>query len=295
MAIVLQQPVWPRPSLSRPFARTIQTSANPPKEHPIPILERFEQLVRRRTATQDPAWCYEQGEGFVRALGPSPSPFDNSLCWARTDEGNADAVIQAQVEHFRARGRAFMWKVYTQDEPHDLEARLLRAGFEVESRVSWAVFDTACPLPPASTRPGVELRRVESASELLAAMEVQEVVWKEDCQWLLHSLTEELRNQPELLRVFVGWAGAKPVCSSWLRIEEGTPFASLWGGSVHPDFRGQGLYRAMVAARAQEARQRGITYLHVEAGDMSRPILEHLGFQVLSRVAKCIYRPPGVR
>ncbi|WP_342375228.1 GNAT family N-acetyltransferase [Myxococcus stipitatus] len=250
--------------------------------------------MRRRTAPHDPAWRYEQGEGVVRALGPSPSPFDNSVCWADTDEGNADGVIQAQVEHFRALGRAFMWKVYDQDAPDDLEARLLRAGFQVESRVSLAVFDTACPLPPASTRGGVELRRVESASGLRAAMEVQEVVWKQDCQWLLQSLTEELRTQPELLRVFVGWAGEKPVCSSWLRIDEGTPFASLWGGSVHPDFRGQGLYRAMVAARAEEARQRGITYLHVEAGDMSRPILERLGFQVLSRVARCIYRPPGI-
>lgn len=173
------------------------------------ILERFEQLVRKRTSSLDPAWSIERGDGFLRAIGPSPSPFDNSLCWARTDAGNADEVIREQIEYFRKLGR----------------------------------------------------------------------------------VTEELKTRPDLLSVFVGWAGAQPVCSSWLRIEEGTPFASLWGGSVHPDFRGKGLYRAMVEARVQEARRRNIAYLYVEAGEMSRPILERLGFQALSKAAKCIYSP----
>ncbi|QQR48285.1 GNAT family N-acetyltransferase [Myxococcus xanthus] len=258
------------------------------------ILARFEKLVRRRAVSSDLAWRMESGEGFLRALGPSPSPFDNSLCWAHTDEENVEAVIAAQMAYFRSLGRAFMWKVYTQDSPSDLETRLLRAGFEVQAHVTLVVLDTARSQPATALPPGVEIRRVDDATGLAAAMKVQEVVWSQDCQWLHDALKEELRTQPDTLSIFVGWSEGRPVCSSWIRIEEGAPFASLWGGSVLPDFRGRGFYRAMVAARAEVARQRDIAHLYVEAGDMSRPILERLGFQALSQVAKCIYRPPGV-
>ena len=80
------------------------------------------------------------------------------------------------------------------------------------------------------------------------------------------------------------------MCSGWFRVEEGTPFGGPWGGSVHPDFRGQGLYRAMIQARAEDARARGLRYLLVEAGDMSRPILLRLGFRALADADKCISR-----
>ncbi|WP_338865446.1 GNAT family N-acetyltransferase [Myxococcus stipitatus] len=254
------------------------------------IWNRFEQQVRKRLTPIDASWRVEQVNGVIRALGPSPSPFDNSVCWARVDDTNADSVIRDQVSYFRDLGRAFMWKVYTGDAPADLEARLLRAGFEVQARVTLVILDTMRPLPAVRLPPEVELRRVEDPSGLVPAMDVQREVWKQDCQWLLDALTVEMKTQPDVLSVFVGWAGSRPVCSSWLRIEPGTSFASLWGGSVLADWRGRGLYRAMVDARAREARQRDVPYLFVEAGDMSRPILERIGFQVLSPVSKCVYR-----
>ncbi len=51
-----------------------------------------------------------------------------------------------------------------------------------------------------------------------------------------------------------------------------------------PDHQGRGVYRALVAARAAEARRRGVRYLTVDARETSRPILERLGFQPLATV-----------
>src|SRR4029079_14592326 len=55
------------------------------------------------------------------------------------------------------------------------------------------------------------------------------------------------------------------------------------GGGVsaagpRPAFGGQGLYRALVAARAREAARLGAQYLIVDALPTSRPILQRLGF-----------------
>ena len=45
---------------------------------------------------------------------------------------------------------------------------------------------------------------------------------------------------------------------------EGTDFASLWGGSTLTEYRGRGIYKALVARRADEAAERGFRYLQVE-------------------------------
>jgi GNAT superfamily N-acetyltransferase len=68
---------------------------------------------------------------------------------------------------------------------------------------------------------------------------------------------------------------------SYSRIDfpRNNPFASIWGGSTLPDYRGRGLYSALIAARLQEAEKRGYQYLTVDANpETSMPILQKLGF-----------------
>jgi GNAT superfamily N-acetyltransferase len=54
---------------------------------------------------------------------------------------------------------------------------------------------------------------------------------------------------------------------------------NLSGSSVLPAARGRGVYRALVAARWDEAVERHLPALTVQAGVMSAPILERLGFE----------------
>jgi len=56
---------------------------------------------------------------------------------------------------------------------------------------------------------------------------------------------------------------------------------NLSGSSVLPSARGRGVYRALVTARWKEAAERGTPALTVQAGAMSRPILERLGFETV--------------
>jgi GNAT superfamily N-acetyltransferase len=55
--------------------------------------------------------------------------------------------------------------------------------------------------------------------------------------------------------------------------------ATINGGSVRPQFRGRGVYRALVAARLEIARTAGVEGLCVWGGEMSEPILAGLGFE----------------
>src|SRR5439155_1062145 len=58
----------------------------------------------------------------------------------------------------------------------------------------------------------------------------------------------------------------------------------LLGGAVLPEARGRGVYKALVRARWDAAVARGTPALVVQAGQMSEPILERLGFEPLGTV-----------
>jgi GNAT superfamily N-acetyltransferase len=52
----------------------------------------------------------------------------------------------------------------------------------------------------------------------------------------------------------------------------------MFGGATLSHARGQGVYRALVWARWQEALRHGTPYLITQAGALSRPVLLRLGF-----------------
>lgn len=64
----------------------------------------------------------------------------------------------------------------------------------------------------------------------------------------------------------------------------GTAGVNLFGASVAPEARGQGVYRSLVLARWDLAVERGTPALTVQAGRMSRPICERMGFSLVEAV-----------
>src|SRR5690606_36876071 len=106
---------------------------------------------------------------------------------------------------------------------------------------------------------------------------------------LAHILAEEMEAAPDRLSIYLALAGDAAVAAGWLRLHPGTPFATLEGGLVHPDWRGRGLYRVLVALRGVEAAQGGAAFLTVEAAAETRPTLERLGFLPLAETRRYIH------
>jgi GNAT superfamily N-acetyltransferase len=212
------------------------------------------------------------------------------LIYSRLDPHAVDAAIEEQIAYFERLGREFEWKVYSHDLPDDLKERLARRGFETEDEEALVVLDleevTLTAAPPDS----VEIRRLTDPAALDDVMAVRDRVRGSDETGLRNALAEEMRADPAGLSVYVAYEGNQPICCAWARFPTGTQFASLWGGATLPEQRGRGVYRAIVAVRAGEARCRGARFLTVDAGPMSRPILERLGFRYLTTMTACIWR-----
>jgi GNAT superfamily N-acetyltransferase len=248
------------------------------------VLAAFNRQVRQGTAPDGTGATFETDAHMVRRLAV-PGLGGSTVLWSSLNESNADEVIAAQVKFFASRGEEFEWKLYSYDEPDDLPARLLKAGFapeEPESLMIAAIAEIGEALGAAELPPGVRLERVTDESGVDRVIQVHERVFGHDESELRASLLAQLAGAPETIDIVVAMAGDEPVCSARTDLVPGTEFAGLYGGGTLPQWRRRGIYRALVRYRADLAAQRGYRYLTVDASEESRPILERIGFERLA-------------
>lgn len=201
-----------------------------------------------------------------------------------------DALIARQRDHFAVLGHEFEWKTRGHDLPEDLPQRLIAAGLEPEDRETVMIGLAADHADAHPTLPeGVTLRETRSPDDFRRIAEMKSVVWGTDMGWIADMLTTESGSSD--LKVYVAEADGRVVSAAWIRFVPGTDFAGLWGGSTLKEYRGRGLYRALISVRAVDAIACGHKYLQVDASDDSRPILERLGFVAVTTTTPYIWRP----
>jgi GNAT superfamily N-acetyltransferase len=205
-----------------------------------------------------------------------------------------DELIARQVHVFAARAERFEWKLHGHDRPADLAQRLRAAGFTPEDVETVVIAPVAGVAGEPRLPEGVSLREVSDRTDLDKIAAMEQAIWQSDDGWLADSLEAERAVDPDALTIVVAEADDAVVCAAWVRFARGTDFVTLWGGATLPAWRGRGIYRAIVAHRANLAAQRGFRYLQVDASDDSRPILERLGFVAVTTTTPFIWSPPTV-
>lgn len=121
----------------------------------------------------------------------------------------------------------------------------------------------------------------------------QATVWDMDLSWLAGLLTEHSEAAPDDVFVLVAEHEGEIVCAAGMFLWPGRDFAGLRNGTTVPAWRGRGVYRSLVAARAGIAAGRGVKYLHVDATGGSLPILRRLGFRGVTTTTPYVWTPPG--
>jgi hypothetical protein len=251
------------------------------------VLALFDEQMRRNPAFGDAETRVERNERTTYCLGGDWS----AVVWSDLDEQTADAEIARAVERLAAiRGHA-EWKYYSHDRPADLPQRLAAAGLVPDEEEAVLVAELAALDVEPALPDGVELRVVRTKEDMAAAVAVHERVFGGDQSGTARVLRLGLEQDPPSTLGIVAVAGGDPVSAGRIDFNEQSDFASIWGGSTVEAWRGRGIYRASVALRAKLARERGYRYLQVDALPTSRPILERLGFVLLTTTTP--YQPDG--
>jgi hypothetical protein len=209
-----------------------------------------------------------------------------AILYSDLRSANADTIIQRELDYAAGLGCTLNWKLYSHDRPADLGPRLVAHHLQPDELEALLVLDLQAA-PPILFEPvpapgaGYTLARITGPERIEDVIAVETEVWGEDHGWL-RDLAEELQTAPAELSMYCAYVDGVPASTAWVRFTAGSQFASLWGGSTRAAYRHRGLYTALLAVRAQEARARHLHYLTIDASPMSRPIVESYGFQLIA-------------
>jgi hypothetical protein len=215
---------------------------------------------------------------YVLWMGRGDAPGWNVAQRLRLGADDVDAVREEIHAHLRAKGRfGCTWEIGTHATPPDLVERLLALGLVDDEPTPLAVGMVLTDSPaPAEAPAGVEVRRVETDEEHMVASRIASVAFGTPMP--TEPRIERDPNNP----TYLAYIDGEPVARASAAFGEHA--VSLFGGSTLPEARGRGAYRALVAARWEDAVARGTPVLITQASPMSRPILARLGFREVCEI-----------
>jgi GNAT superfamily N-acetyltransferase len=195
--------------------------------------------------------------------------------------GDLAAAVEWTRAESRRRGlRDVTWWVGDSATPADILERLPELGVVLDKEEPVLTGMTSTSPPPTAEH--VEIRLVEERDDYMAALETDWDVWdapevERAERRVLEADRFAATMESGVVHHFTAFLDGKRVgFGRAIDMETGV---ALFGGSVLPVARGQGVYRALVRARWEHAVARGTPLLVVQAGTMSRPILTGLGFE----------------
>jgi hypothetical protein len=206
----------------------------------------------------------------------------NTVQRQRFGADEVDDVLAEVRSLLRERGRdRTQWEIGSVAEPPNLVELLLDRGI-VHDTDPYAVAVILVEEPPPGP-PEIVARRVATFDEFAAAQAVQAEAFGlpgDEIEESRATLADRWRDTPNLIHA--AWLDGAIICAG---TAAPTPQGLLlYGGATVERARGRGAYRGLVRARWDEAVARGTPALMTQAGAMSRPILERLGFKPIGHV-----------
>jgi GNAT superfamily N-acetyltransferase len=203
----------------------------------------------------------------------------------RTTPEGAAAAVEEVRDVLRAHSRTNAAWCLDTDRQAEVLTELRRLGLTDYEQPPMEPTFAALALATAPAGNGgaeVEVRRAETLEEYLAVGRMASDVFGltgADRDGMIESMGRRHameRDGRSHMRQYVAFIDGEMVGEA--QSSELDAGSNLSGSSVLPVARGRGVYRALVRARWDDAVARGRPALTVQAGAMSRPILERLGF-----------------
>jgi ribosomal protein S18 acetylase RimI-like enzyme len=239
------------------------------------LLEAYDRQLRREAEVARAIELVELGPLMM-------ATFDHGgfVTYGSLEGHDVDTLISGAIVHFRDRTdvASFEWKTRGHDWPADLGERLAAHALVAEPAETVMIGEASALAVPVEVS-GVTIRRIGDEGDVRrdveAVLAMQESVFGRGRGPSVESALASLESGEA--EMWLAEVDGTVVCAGRLQVVPGTEFAGIWGGATLPEYRGRGIYRALVSARARSAVALGVRYLHSDSTDMSRPILERSG------------------
>jgi hypothetical protein len=235
-----------------------------------------------------PGWRKVDSRRFLAIL--HPLPFAQIVEPGELSEEEVGGAVEEARALVREHGRSLLiWLVGP--EQRRLGERLEEFGLVNAETPGFEATENAMALtrrPLGEPPTDVEVREVNSFVDFATSQRLSGEVFEMTAEMVgemeanLPKLYEEHTTPGNPLRQFNASIDGRVVGTAAAGL--GPAGVNLFGGSVVVDARGRGVYRALTYARWELAVARGTPALTVQAGRMSKPIAERLGFQLVDTI-----------
>ncbi|MFW6866726.1 GNAT family N-acetyltransferase [Nocardioides sp. CPCC 206347] len=203
-------------------------------------------------------------------------------------------LVEAALAHYRADPEITRveWKTRGHDEAPGLHQCLVDHGFVAEEAESIMIGEAQSLAVDVPLPDGVTLRQVTARDDVFAMSAMSAQAFGDSPSEGVEMAEALLRrlSLDDGMELWVAEAGGQVVSAGRLEPVPGTDFAGIWGGSTLKEWRGQGIYRALTAARARSALRQGKTFINSDSTEYSRPILERYGFVKVSTTTPYLWQ-----
>ncbi len=237
------------------------------------ILKLYDNDLRREV--EYPEARKEVTVDVVRFIREAPGM--NFVSYTYADEARLDSVVKNEVAYFAPMNQPFTWKIYDHDPLPNAGEILKSNGFLRDEDAGDVMILDVENAPVQLLEPvTADIRRITEPEGLKDIIFVLDKVWGGSNTWVNSRLGGHLEVLG-YLSVYAAYVDNVPASIGWTYFPKGH-FATLFAGTTLPEHRKRGLYTSILATRVQEIRARGYRYAVVEAGDMSKPIVQKHGF-----------------
>ena len=197
---------------------------------------------------------------------------------AGADVHTIRSLVAEAVAHYRRDPSIIRveWKTRGHDHAPGLHDALVDNGFTPDEPESIMIGEAQTLAVDVPLPAGVSLRRVSNEADVRAMCAMQDEVFEDPDDEQVDELLRRL-TLDDGMELWVAESQGEIISTGRLEPVSGTEFAGIWGGTTRPEWRGQGIYRALTAERARSALRAGKTLIHSDSTEYSRPILERSG------------------
>jgi len=228
---------------------------------------------------------------YVLFIARGDHPGFNTVQHLRLSPQTIDATVDEVRAIARAHGRtALTWEIASSATPPDLAERLRERGMTVAEPPRAVVMALHEPPPPAPA--GIRVTRVETIADFRVFVSITHEVFgmadrlPAELERIDHDGAADLADT-RFVR-YIAWIDGAPMAAATASFTN--VGVLLHSGSTLPAARGRGAYRALVAARWDDAVRHGTPLAVTRAGPMSRPVLARVGFVELAEITFLVDR-----
>ena len=227
-------------------------------------------------------------------IGDIPIDYHNCVVHAALAPEEADGVILASLERFRAHGAPGFWHVGPSRRPADIGERLLAHGFSYGGDDIGMAVDLPALPEKVQVPEDFGIERVGDEEALTAWKDTLARGFGEgpvEAEWVAEMYRRLGLGDDGPWRHYLGRLGGEPVVTSTLFLGAGV--AGVYFVSTVEEARRRGIGAALTLAPLREAQEMGYGLGVLGASPMGYSVYRRLGFREYCRIGLYEWRPMG--